>query len=139
MNIARKLDKIGAALEKLAGHAFECRLCPRECGVNRSAGEMGFCESGPAAVVSHALLHYGEEPVLSGGHGPGADPAARSGSGTVFFSGCSLKCCFCQNYQLSWLGRGRPAGDEELAGMMLSLQEKGALRPRQMILVDLAG
>jgi len=127
VNPARKLDRIGRALDKLAGHAVDCRLCPRECGVNRAAGELGFCESGPAAVVSHALLHYGEEPVLSGRRGPEARPGARSGSGTIFFSGCNLKCCFCQNYQLSWLGRGRPAADAELAGMMLSLQEKGAL------------
>jgi putative pyruvate formate lyase activating enzyme len=51
----------------------------------------------------------------------------RSGSGTIFFAGCNLKCRFCQNYQLSWLGQGRPVGDEELAGLMLGLQEKGAL------------
>ncbi len=126
---ARKLDKISAALAKLAGQAVDCRLCPRECGVDRAAGELGFCESGPAAVVSHALLHYGEEPVLSGERRPDERPGtgARSGSGTVFFSGCSLKCCFCQNYQLSWLGRGRLTGDEELANMMLALQEQGAL------------
>ncbi len=127
VNIARKLDRIDRALDRLAGHARDCRLCPRECGVDRQAGELGFCESGPAAVVSHALLHYGEEPVLSGTRGPVADKAVRSGSGTVFFSGCNLKCCFCQNYQLSWLGRGRAVDDEELAAMMLSLQEKGAL------------
>jgi putative pyruvate formate lyase activating enzyme len=129
VNTARKLDKIAAALAKLAGHAVDCRLCPRECGVDRSAGELGFCESGPAAVVSHALLHYGEEPVLSGGGGPNErrGAGARSGSGTVFFSGCSLKCCFCQNYQLSWLRRGRITGDEELAIMMLALQGQGAL------------
>jgi putative pyruvate formate lyase activating enzyme len=127
VNIARKLDRIGAALDRLAGHAVDCRLCPRECGVDRAAGELGFCESGPAAVVSHALLYYGEEPVLSGEGGPAAPTRARSGSGTVFFTGCSLKCCFCQNYQLSWLGRGRETSDEELAGMMLALQEKGAL------------
>jgi putative pyruvate formate lyase activating enzyme len=127
VNIARKLDRIGWALEKLARQAGDCRLCPRDCGVDRAAGERGFCGSGPAAVVSHALLHYGEEPVLSGVRDPEAIPGPRSGSGTIFFSGCSLKCCFCQNYQLSWLGRGREVGDEELAGMMLDLQEKGAL------------
>ena len=127
VNTARKLDKIGAALKKLAGHAVECRLCPRECGVNRAAGETGFCESGPAAAVSHAVLHFGEEPVLSGSRGRARSQLGRSGSGTVFFSGCSLKCSFCQNYQLSWLNRGRAAGDEELAGMMLALQAKGAL------------
>lgn len=132
-NIGRKLDKIDGALETLAGHAARCGLCPRECGVNRAAGDIGFCGSGPEASVSHALLHYGEEPVLSGSPGRdrfGDSPASapgRSGSGTVFFSGCNLKCCFCQNYQLSWLGRGRPVADDELAGMMLSLQDAGAL------------
>jgi putative pyruvate formate lyase activating enzyme len=131
MNAARKIDKIDRALSALAGHEEECRLCPRDCGVNRAAGDRGFCESGPAAVVSHALLHFGEEPVLSGSRdaADGVRPlgGSRSGSGTVFFSGCSLKCRFCQNYQLSWLGRGREVGDDELAGLMLGLQEKGAL------------
>lgn len=128
----RKLDRIDAALARLRGHEADCRLCPRECGVDRGAGERGFCDSGPSAVVSHALLHFGEEPVLSGGREEGgASPERagriRSGSGTVFFAGCNLKCPFCQNYQLSWLGRGRPVADDDLAGMMLELQEKGAL------------
>jgi putative pyruvate formate lyase activating enzyme len=131
MNVGRKMDRIDRALAALAGHEEDCRLCPRECRVNRAAGARGFCESGPAAVVSHALLHFGEEPVLSGPQdAAGAVPpgaATRSGSGTVFFSGCSLKCRFCQNYQLSWLGRGREVRDGELAGLMLGLQEKGAL------------
>ena len=68
------------------------------------------------ASVSHALLHFGEEPVISG----------KSGSGTIFFSGCNLKCVFCQNYQLSWLLEGRPVTDEELASLMLRLQSEGA-------------
>lgn len=131
MNAARKIEKIEKALARLAGHEVDCRLCPRECGVNRACGELGFCESGRLAAVSHALLHYGEEPVLSGCRdeacGGASRRARRSGSGTVFFSGCSLKCCFCQNYQLSWLRRGREVGDEELAAMILDLQEKGAL------------
>jgi putative pyruvate formate lyase activating enzyme len=66
--------------------------------------------------VSHALLHFGEEPVISG----------RSGSGTIFFTGCNLKCLFCQNYQLSWLLEGETVTDRELAAMMLDLQAKGA-------------
>ena len=125
--LSRKIDRIGNALERLAGHAVDCRLCPRECGVDRSAGKLGFCGGGARAAVSHALLHYGEEPVLSGAGGPDGTTAFRSGSGTVFFAGCALKCCFCQNYQLSWLGRGRELGDEELAEMMLGLQQRGAL------------
>jgi putative pyruvate formate lyase activating enzyme len=127
----RKIDRIDSALARLRSHESDCRLCPRDCRVDRAGKEKGFCENGDTAVVSHALLHYGEEPVLSGpGDGVSARSDAarmRSGSGTVFFTGCNLKCRFCQNYQLSWFGQGRPAGDEELAGLMLGLQEKGAL------------
>jgi putative pyruvate formate lyase activating enzyme len=127
MKAWRKIDKIEFALGKLKSHEADCRLCPRACGIDRSAGEKGFCESGPAAVVSHALLHFGEEPVLSGGHGFGGGREGGSGSGTIFFAGCNLKCGFCQNYQLSWLGQGRAVGDEELARLMLDLQSQGAL------------
>jgi putative pyruvate formate lyase activating enzyme len=121
MSLQRKVDRIEAALDRLQSHEKDCRLCPRDCGVDRASGGRGYCESGAEAVVSHALLHHGEEPVLSGGQAEG------TGSGTVFFAGCNLKCGFCQNYQLSWLGQGRPVKDEELAGMMLDLQDKGAL------------
>ena len=130
MNAARKIDRIGRALARLAVHESDCRLCPRECGVNREAGEVGFCGGGRDAAVSHSLLHYGEEPVLSGPADDGAAssrPTGRYGSGTIFFSGCSLKCRFCQNYQLSWLGHGREVGVAELAAVMLALQDKGAL------------
>ena len=127
----RKIDRIDSALTRLRTHESNCRLCPRDCGVNRTAGEKGFCESGSVAVVSHALLHFGEEPVLSGtgdcASGGGETGQMRSGSGTIFFAGCNLKCRFCQNYQLSWLGQGRPVTDEELARLMLGLQDKGAL------------
>jgi len=127
----RKIDRIDSALARLRTHESNCRLCPRDCGVDRAGNEKGFCESGNIAIVSHALLHFGEEPVLSGpgdcASGRGETGQIRSGSGTIFFAGCNLKCRFCQNYQLSWLGRGRPVGDEELAGLMLGLQEKGAL------------
>jgi putative pyruvate formate lyase activating enzyme len=127
----RKLDRVDSALARLRGHETDCRLCPRECGVDRGAGERGFCDSGKSAVVSHAVLHFGEEPVLSGVQEEVCPERKEerkcSGSGTVFFSGCNLKCPFCQNYQLSWLGQGRTVGDEDLARMMLALQEKGAL------------
>jgi putative pyruvate formate lyase activating enzyme len=131
MSTQRRIDRIEAALARLESHETDCRLCPRDCGVNRAAGERGYCESGREAVVSHALLHFGEEPILSGVRIAPEErdetSGARAGSGTIFFAGCNLKCRFCQNYQLSWLGQGRPANDEELAGMMLSLQDRGAL------------
>jgi putative pyruvate formate lyase activating enzyme len=127
----RKIDRIDYALARLRTHQSDCRLCPRDCGVDRAGQEKGFCESGNTAVVSHALLHFGEEPVLSGPGGcagaRGDSGQVRSGSGTIFFAGCNLKCRFCQNYQLSWLGQGQPAGDEKLAQLMLGLQERGAL------------
>lgn len=127
----RKIDRIDSALARLHTHEALCRLCPRDCRINRGQGERGFCESGSVAVVSHALLHFGEEPVLIGtrdcARGRGEAGGIKSGSGTIFFAGCNLKCGFCQNFQLSWLGQGRPVGDEALAGLMLDLQNKGAL------------
>jgi putative pyruvate formate lyase activating enzyme len=131
MSIQRKKDRIEAALGRLEPYERDCRLCPRECGIDRAAGERGYCESGGEAVVAHALLHFGEEPILSGCQDGSEVPQktvdARAGSGTIFFAGCNLKCRFCQNFQLSWLGQGRPVKDEELAGMMLDLQDRGAL------------
>ena len=70
-----------------------CTLCPRRCGADRAAGRTGFCGAGGTLKAARAALHYWEEPCISG----------TKGSGTVFFSGCTLKCCFCQNYF-------RPAG-----------------------------
>jgi len=143
MKTADKLNRIQQALDALSFHETECRLCPRECGANRQNGEKGFCQTGNQASVSHALLHYGEEPVLSGLPGQAGKTTGNSshpaGSGTIFFSGCNLKCLFCQNYQLSWLNQGTPVTDEELALMMLELQEKKALNinlvsPSHMIL-----
>jgi putative pyruvate formate lyase activating enzyme len=85
MLLSKKIHKIELALDALALHEYECRLCPRECGVNREKGETGYCSTGYQASVSHALLHFGEEPVISG------KGKAKHGSGTVFFTGCSLK------------------------------------------------
>jgi len=131
MKRADKLIRIQQALDVLSAHESECRLCPRECGANRKNGEKGFCQSGNLAAVSHTLLHYGEEPVLSGFPSQAGKKTGNTsqpdGSGTIFFSGCNLKCLFCQNYQLSWLNQGKPVTDEELALMMLELQEKDAL------------
>ncbi len=129
--IDEKIEKIELALENLQSHEQNCRLCPQECGVNRGKGEKGFCKSGNKASLSHALLHFGEEPVLSGCNDWAKDKSKDTfqcaGSGTIFFSGCNLKCLFCQNYQLSWLNQGRSVSEEELAEKMIQLQEKGAL------------
>ena len=94
----------------------ECRLCPRECGVNRAAGESGFCNSGREALVASHGKHFGEERPLVG----------YGGSGTIFFANCNLGCIFCQNYDISHLGHGRPVAPERLADMMIDLQRQGA-------------
>lgn len=131
MKNAIKIPLIERAIEALAPLEACCTLCPRNCRVDRRKGEKGVCGTGSRAGVSSALLHFGEEPVLSGfrdycrdeAHGRGP----RSGSGTIFFTGCNLKCLFCQNYQISWYHEGRPVSDEELAGMMIGLEAQGAL------------
>jgi len=121
--VERKLTAIERALTRLSPRAASCCLCPRRCQVNRLHGQTGVCKTGDQARVSTSLLHYGEEPVLSGQGGPDRAP----GSGTIFFAGCNLKCLFCQNYQLSWLNQGELVSDEQLAGFMLNLQAQGAL------------
>ena len=92
-----------------------CRLCPRKCGKNRVQNEVGFCKTGLQAVVSSHGPHFGEERPLVG----------RNGSGTVFFAHCNLGCVFCQNYEISHLGMGEMVTPEELAGIMLELEETG--------------
>ncbi len=95
-----------------------CGLCPRECGVERGVG-VGFCGGGGVPRVARAALHRWEEPCISG------EDLAR-GSGTVFFSGCPLKCSFCQNHLLSHENFGREVTVSRLAGIFLELQEAGA-------------
>ncbi|MCK4593591.1 radical SAM protein [bacterium] len=92
-----------------------CTLCPRGCGVDRTAGEMGSCGVGPLPLVTSAGPHYGEEPELVG----------RGGSGTIFFGGCNLHCLFCQNADISQNATGRPTEPEELALLMLNLERMG--------------
>ncbi len=95
---------------------LECRLCGRECGVNRLESAKGaVCRTGDKALVSSYNAHFGEEDPLVGQHG----------SGTIFFANCNLKCQFCQNYEISQLGEGREVEAEELAAMMLHLQGRG--------------
>ena len=121
--INRKLEAIDKALARLSPLESRCTLCPRDCRVDRTSGQVGICQTGNLARVSVGLLHYGEEPALSG---RGTTAGAR-GSGTIFFTGCNLKCLFCQNYQLSWLNEGELKTDEQLAQLMLWLQAQGAL------------
>ncbi|MGE5592944.1 MAG: radical SAM protein [Betaproteobacteria bacterium] len=93
-----------------------CRLCPRACGKNRLAGEVGFCGAGALPRVALASLHYWEEPCVSG----------NRGSGTVFFSHCNLRCVFCQNHVISHGGFGKDITVPELAQVFLRLARKGA-------------
>ena len=97
-----------------------CTLCPRACGADRAAGQTGLCGAGDTLRAARAALHHWEEPCLSG------DPEASTGSGTVFFSGCALGCCYCQNYGISQEGQGRPLTEARLAEIFLELQAKGA-------------
>lgn len=105
------LRRKDAALKGLAC----CQLCPRRCGVNRLAGEQGFCRTGRLAVVSAHHPHFGEEAPLVG----------SGGSGTIFFSNCNLGCVFCQNYEISHLGEGEEVSAEQLAAMMVRLGQQG--------------
>ena len=107
--------KLAERVEAARALLKNCRLCPRHCGINRPADEMGKCHTGKLAVVSSYEPHFGEESPLVGKHG----------SGTIFFTNCNLKCLFCQNYSISQLGDGTEVTDEELAGMMLALQSRG--------------
>lgn len=92
-----------------------CRVCPRDCDVNRLEDKIGVCKTGRYAVVSSYFPHFGEEDCLRGWRG----------SGTIFFSLCNLRCVFCQNYEISQLGEGQQVTPERLAAMMLELQEMG--------------
>jgi putative pyruvate formate lyase activating enzyme len=93
-----------------------CELCPRKCGANRLAGKNGFCGGGKEVKVARAALHFWEEPCISG----------EEGSGTVFFSGCTMRCVFCQNREISRGEAGKLISTERLAEIFLELQKKGA-------------
>jgi putative pyruvate formate lyase activating enzyme len=99
------------ALEQLQ----TCRLCPRDCDVNRLKDQVGVCKTGRYAIIGSHFPHFGEEDCLRGWRG----------SGTIFFSWCNLRCVFCQNYDISWLGEGRSTLPSELAEMTLNLQRMG--------------
>lgn len=97
-----------------------CALCPRACGADRAAGQTGYCGADDRLLVARAALHHWEEPCLSG------DPQADSGSGTVFFTHCALRCCYCQNYPISQQGVGRAITTDRLVEIFLELQGNGA-------------
>lgn len=101
---------------KMLKELESCKVCPRECGVNRLKGQMGFCKASEGIKIARAALHHWEEPCLSG----------ERGSGTVFFAHCTLKCVFCQNHEISTEGKGKAISIEELATTFLRLQEEGA-------------
>lgn len=96
------------------GEVMECNLCPRMCGADRRERK-GFCGTGEIVYIARAAAHYGEEPCICG----------KKGSGAVFFSGCSLKCVFCQNEEISRTEKGRGFTVDELSALFLSLQSLG--------------
>src|ERR671910_2761554 len=107
-------------LERRAAEAHEllgerCVVCPRGCKVDRRADVKGLCAIGRYAVVASHFPHFGEENCLRGWRG----------SGTIFFSGCNLRCVFCQNYDVSWQVQGQEVDAAHLAAMMLELQAHG--------------
>jgi putative pyruvate formate lyase activating enzyme len=106
-------------IKERVGQAYllleSCSVCPRKCGVNRLKGEIGFCGVGKELKAASYNVHTGEEPPISG----------VKGSGTIFFSGCSLRCAYCQNFPISQLRNGEEITISKLADMMLQLQSRG--------------
>ena len=94
----------------------DCTLCPRQCHVNRISGKKGYCGMDTRIRAARASLHMWEEPCISG----------KKGSGAVFFSGCGLRCCFCQNRDIAIGNRGKAVSVERLADIFLELEQKGA-------------
>jgi len=105
---ARYMSAVDEAYELLKS----CRVCPRRCGVDRTAGQVGFCGVTHRLRVASAAPHFGEEAPLVG----------SGGSGTIFLSGCNLACIFCQNYEISQFREGRVISIDEMAKIMLALQ-----------------
>jgi putative pyruvate formate lyase activating enzyme len=111
-NSGELLQRVKSAYARLA----DCDLCPHECRVNRLKGGQGICRSGVMPKVASANLHRGEEPPISG----------TKGSGTIFLSGCTLHCRFCQNFPISQLGNGEEITTAALSQKMVQLQRRGA-------------
>ncbi|MBQ0017175.1 MAG: radical SAM protein [Clostridiales bacterium] len=92
-----------------------CKICPRQCKVNRDE-KVGFCGQSNKVKIAKVMLHMWEEPIISG----------TNGSGAIFFSGCNLKCIYCQNYQISSFGEGKEVSIETLVSLFKQLEERGA-------------
>ena len=107
--------ELDARVEAALAELEDCRACPRDCGVNRLLDERRVCNTGRHALVSSAFPHRGEEACLQG----------WGGSGTIFFGSCNLRCVFCQNWDISQKRSGREMTADEIAGLMLGLQEAG--------------
>ena len=112
---AHRTGKLADSIKKAYKILENCRLCPRECEVNRLEDEKGICRTGRLAMVSSYNPHFGEEDPLVG----------INGSGTIFMTNCNLLCVFCQNWEISHLGEGSEVSSKTLAGMMLHLQRQG--------------
>ena len=93
----------------------KCEICPHKCKINRNLGNIGRCKCNDKIKIALASIHNFEEPCISG----------KDGSGTVFFSNCNLNCIYCQNYEISQLGKGREITIEELVAIFIDMQNKG--------------
>lgn len=107
--------ELAAKIDRAREHLRACRFCPRACGVDREAGELGYCRAGSTAKVYRHAVHLGEEPPISGSRG----------SGIVFFSHCTMSCRYCQNYRMSQLHEGSLRSPDEVADMMVALARRG--------------
>jgi len=110
-----KSGELSKRVENLKSYYESCHLCPRDCRVDRTKGQLGRCQASDKVKVSSAYPHFGEESPLVG----------KYGSGTIFFSNCGLRCVYCQNYTISIEGEGVEIADRRLADSMLSLQKMG--------------
>ena len=93
----------------------KCEICPHKCGINRNKNQIGRCKSKDTVKIALYSIHNFEEPCISG----------KKGSGTVFFSNCNMNCIFCQNYEISQMGKGKEISIDDLAEIFLKQQEKG--------------
>jgi putative pyruvate formate lyase activating enzyme len=110
------INELKSRAESALTRLSKCDLCPNDCGVDRLAGQIGFCKAGAKARVASYNLHHGEEPAISG----------TNGSGTIFFSHCTMRCAYCQNWPISHKGNGIEYDAAGLAKIVLELQGRGA-------------
>ena len=107
--------ELRSRVEEAIASLEECRVCPRDCGVDRLADKTAACYTGRYAQVASYFPHFGEEDCLRG----------WNGSGTIFFSMCNLRCVFCQNYDISQANKSKEVSPRQMADMMLELQRRG--------------